>query len=404
MGSPRKRGALSARRQVAGVRAGFRLLPRHGVRRDGAALRKAIFASLDGEVAALAHDGVILAVNEAWTRFARENGADPASVGVGANYLETCRRAAAAGDLDAARALEAIAAVRENEAPRASLEYASRAPDRTQWFAMTVVPIHRPGGGLVISHTDITRRRRAEDEVERGREELAHAQRVALLGGFAASLAHEITQPLAAILSNAEAARRLLQAASGPDSDLPAALHDIAQDARRAAQVVGRLRALFKKERAARQAVDVNEMIGDVVTLVGKDLARARVALELRLGTDLPRVRGDVVQLQQVMLNVLVNAREAMAPPDGGPRELCVETARREGDAVSIEVRDRGVGVATPDLERIFDRFVTGKPGGLGMGLSISRWIIEAHQGRMWATRNADRGLTMHVELPGLHA
>jgi PAS domain S-box-containing protein len=371
---------------------------------ETAAVRNAIFASLDGEVAALNRDGVIVAVNEAWTRFAQENDADPARVGVGANYFEVCRRAAATGDLDATRALDAIATVSNHEAPRASFEYASLGPDLARWFAMTVVPINRPEGGLVISHTDITRRRRAEEEVEREREELAHTQRVAVLGGFAASLAHEINQPLAAILSNAQAAGRLLQAASGFNGKLPGALHDIAQDAKRAAQVVTRLRTLVRKEHADRQAVDVNEMIREVVTLLGEGLGRSHVALELHLRAGLPRVRGDVVQLQQVLLNVFVNAREAMDAFDRHSRTLRIETARRGDGTISIEVQDSGVGVATHELERIFDRFVTNKPQGLGMGLSISRSIIEAHGGRIWATRNEGRGLTMHMELPCLRS
>jgi PAS domain S-box-containing protein len=369
---------------------------------ETAALRSAIFASLDGEVAALDRDGVIVAVNGAWTRFAQENGADPASVGVGANYFEVCRRAADAGDFDATRALEAIASVQDGGAPRASLEYASVGPDRPRWFAMTVVPIDRPHGGLVISHTDVTRRWRAEKEVEREREELAHTQRVAVLGGFAASLAHEINQPLAAILSNAQAAGRLLEAASGLGGKLPGALHDIAQDAKRAALVVARLRTLVRKEHGDRQAVDVNEMIREVVALLGASLDRSHVALDLHLVAGLPRVRGDVVQLQQVLLNVVVNACEAMDAFDPGARELRIETARRGDRAISIEVRDSGVGIATQDLERIFDRFVTNKPEGLGMGLSISRSIIEAHGGRIWATRNEGRGLIMHIELPCL--
>jgi two-component system sensor kinase FixL len=236
--------------------------------------------------------------------------------------------------------------------------------------------------------------------VQRERGDLAHALRVATLGELATSLAHEINQPLAAIASNALAARRLLTSGQA-GTDLPEVLRDIAADAQRAGQVIRRLRTLFKKEQNERQPVDLTEVIKEVVGLLRKDLERRRVRLEVSLGPDTPRVLGDVVQLQQVMLNVVVNAAEAMTR-DGAPRVLRVEAVSREPGILTIAVRDSGIGVESSELEHIFERFVTSKPEGLGMGLSISRSIIAAHAGRIWATRNPDRGLTMHIELPCL--
>jgi two-component system sensor kinase FixL len=265
---------------------------------------------------------------------------------------------------------------------------------------MVVEPFRRPEGGLVISHIDVTRRRHAEEEVQREREELAHALRVATLGGLATSLAHEINQPLAAIASNAQAARRLLESAA-VDPEVPAALRDISEAAQRAAQIIRRLRVLFKKEQSEPQPVDLAEVIKEVIGLLHKDLEHRRVRLQLSLPPEPPHVLGDVVQLQQVLLNVLVNAAEAMAGA-AHPRELRVEASVREPAIVSITVCDTGPGVPSSELEHIFERFVTGKRDGLGMGLSISRSIIKAHGGRMWATRNPERGLTMHIELPCL--
>jgi C4-dicarboxylate-specific signal transduction histidine kinase len=265
---------------------------------------------------------------------------------------------------------------------------------------MIVEPFRRPEGGLVIAHVDVTRRRRAEEAVLREREELAHALRVATLGELATSLAHEINQPLAAIASNAQAAQRLL-APSAVDPEIPEMLRDIGNDAQRAAQVIRRLRVLFRKEHNERQPVDAGEVIKEVVALLRKDLERRQVRLEVVLERGAPRVLGDLVQLQQVLLNVLVNAAEAMAR-EAGPRDLRVATEAREPGVLSITVRDSGVGVATGELEHIFERFVSSKSEGLGMGLSISRSIIEAHGGRIWATRNPDRGLTIHIELPCL--
>jgi len=288
--------------------------------------------------------------------------------------------------------------VLEGRTQRALLEYACHSPSRARWFAMTVEPFKRPEGGLVISHLDITRRRRAEDELEHEREELTHALRVTTLGELAASLAHEINQPLAAIVSNAHATRRLMESATLDRGEILLGLHDIADDAKRASEVVRHLRALFRKEHVDQQPLDLNDVIREITRLLGKDLERKRISLRLRLADDLPRVLGDVVQLQQVILNVVVNACEAMADDD--LRDVSIETTRLDPGALEITVEDTGRGVEESKLERIFDRFITSKAGGLGMGLSISRSIIQAHGGRIWATRNKDRGLTMHIEIP----
>jgi C4-dicarboxylate-specific signal transduction histidine kinase/ABC-type uncharacterized transport system substrate-binding protein len=241
-------------------------------------------------------------------------------------------------------------------------------------------------------------RRRAEEEVQREREGLTHALRVATLGELAGSLAHEISQPLAAIASNAQAASRMLGKDRG-DSEVPEVLRDIAADAHRAAQVIQQLRTLFRKAPGERHPVDMRAMLEEVVRLVRKDLERRNVRLELALPSDAPRVLGDVVQLQQVILNLILNACEAMGA-DADRRELGIELAAREEGILTVTVRDSGKAVEEGELERIFERFVTTKPEGLGMGLSISRSIVETHGGRIWATRNPDRGLTMHVELP----
>jgi C4-dicarboxylate-specific signal transduction histidine kinase len=244
--------------------------------------------------------------------------------------------------------------------------------------------------GYVGSGADITEVKLAQQAME---ESLT-------LGELATSLAHEINQPLAAIASNAQAARRLLGPAQA-GGEIPAVLQDIAADAQRAAQVIRRLRALFKREHSERHAVDMTAVITEVISLLRKDLERRRICLELALPPDTPRVLGDVVQLQQVILNVLLNAAEAMT--DEAPsRVLRIAADARESGILTITVRDSGRGAEASELEQIFERFVTRKVDGLGMGLSISRSIVEAHGGRMWATRNTGHGLTMHIELPSL--
>ena len=369
---------------------------------ESTALRSAIFGSLYGQVAAIDRDGVIIAVNHSWTRFAEEDGIDPArGATVGSNYLDACRQATAQGDVDALRVLEAVTAVLTGMSEDARLEYACRSQSVERWFEMTVEPFRRPDGGAVISYIDITRRRRAEDEAHRQREELAHAQRITTLGELSASLAHEVNQPLAAIVTNAQAAIRLLERAGVEHADVSEALTDMAADAQRASAIIRRLRALSRKEPTSQKGVDLNETIDDVVTLLRYDFAGKGIKV-LRAGDSIvPLVSGDPVQLQQVILNLLVNASEAIGNAPDQPREIAVTTARRAPGLVEVTVRDTGIGAKPADLACMFERFFSTKPGGLGMGLSISRSIVEAHGGRIRAEANPDRGLTLRVELPG---
>ncbi len=243
------------------------------------------------------------------------------------------------------------------------------------------------------------RRRCAEEEAQREREELAHALRLTTLGEMTASFAHEVGQPLTAILANAQAAEQLLASGYSKPRDVADALADIATDAKRAAETIRRLRALFRKQHAERTEVDMNALVEDVLALVQSEMTSKGICVRLVRAGDIPKVAGDPVQLRQVVLNLLVNSADAIGVAADGPRDIRVRTHGIDGH-VAIEVRDSGVGVSEPDLERIFEHFVTSKPQGLGMGLAISRSIVEAHQGRIWATRNDDRGLTLHVELP----
>jgi signal transduction histidine kinase len=244
------------------------------------------------------------------------------------------------------------------------------------------------------------RRRHAEEEAQRQREELAHALRVATLGELTASIAHEINQPLTAIVTNADAVRRLLALERANPRELGDALTDIADDARRASQTIHRLRALLRKEQGERVKVDIPALIDDVLRLLQSDLQGKNIAVAFAPGEPLPPVLGDPIQLRQVVLNLVVNAAEALALDVDGPREILIGADQPEAGRIALTIRDSGIGVKEAELERIFETFVTSKPQGLGMGLAISRSIVEAHGGRIWATRNDDRGLTLHVELP----
>jgi signal transduction histidine kinase len=251
--------------------------------------------------------------------------------------------------------------------------------------------------GLVVQRIR-GKRLEAEAAVQRG--QLAHAQRVTVAGELAATLAHEINQPLGAIVSNAEAACGLVDPAEPKRTDLLETLGDIIDDGHRASEVIGRLRAMLRTGVAEQTPCDLNLLIVEVLKFLKGDLARARVSTDLRLREDLPLVRGNAIQLQQVILNLVLNAEAAMADGAGELRRLTVETAERTPGTVEVCVRDTGVGVKEGDLEGIFKPFVSTKASGLGLGLSISRSIVEAHGGTIRADRNPDLGLSVHVKLP----
>jgi signal transduction histidine kinase len=240
----------------------------------------------------------------------------------------------------------------------------------------------------------------AEAEATAQRAQLAHVQRVTAVSGLAATLAHEINQPLGAIVSNAEAACRLVDPADPKHAELLETLGDIINDGQRASEVIRRLRAMLRTGATEQKPCDVNVLIDEVLRFLDAELARAGISTELRLRAGLPPVRGDAIQLQQVILNLALNAEAAMADGASEPRRLTVETTEGAAGTVQVCVRDTGVGVKEGDLERIFTPFVTTKVAGLGMGLSISRSIVEAHGGTIRAERNPDGGLSVHVVLP----
>jgi PAS domain S-box-containing protein len=254
---------------------------------------------------------------------------------------------------------------------------------------------------------DLTERKRAEAEAReserRYREmqmEVAHANRVATMGQLTASIAHEVNQPIAAAVTNAQAALRWL-AARPPDlEEVRQALDHIVKDAKRAGDVIGRIREIIKKAPPRKDRMDMNEAIREVIELTRGEAAKNGASVQTALGKGLPPIDGDRVQLQQVVLNLIVNAVQAMGTVAEGPRELFITTARAEPNGVLVAVKDSGPGVTPANLEQLFAPFYTTKPDGLGMGLSICRSIIEAHGGRLWVASNLPRGAIFHFTVP----
>jgi PAS domain S-box-containing protein len=256
------------------------------------------------------------------------------------------------------------------------------------------------GFEFVGAVTDITERKRAEEALQQAHAELAHVTRVTALGELAASIAHEINQPLTAVLNNASAGLRWL-AAESPDLDeAREAIRRIIRDGNRAGDVIARMRALFRKGCVAKEPVDLNEAIKEITVLTRSEVRRNKVALRMRLATDLPLVIGDRVQLQQVVMNLILNGIEAMSTVEDRDRELLIKTQSGPDDEVLVAARDSGIGLDPRSTDRIFDAFHTTKPGGLGMGLTISRSIVEWHGGKLWAVANDDHGATFQFTLP----
>ena len=246
--------------------------------------------------------------------------------------------------------------------------------------------------------TDVTALRTAEAEAREGERryleaqwELAHANRVATMGQLTASITHEVNQPITAAVTYALAARRFLSAAPPNFREVDDALSRIVKEGNCAGEVVGRVRALIKKAPARKDAVAINDTILEVIALTRTEAANNSVSVRTQLAEGLPPVQGDRVQLQQVLLNLIINAIEAMRDVGEEERELLIST-RNEPDGVSVEVRDLGPGFAPAVLDRVFEAFYTTKPSGLGLGLSICRSIVEAHNGRLWASPNVQRG------------
>jgi C4-dicarboxylate-specific signal transduction histidine kinase len=253
---------------------------------------------------------------------------------------------------------------------------------------------------VLETNNDITERKRAEEALHKAQTELAHVTRVATLGEMSASIAHEINQPLGAVVNNASACLRWLAGQTPNLEEARKSAANIVRDGHRAGEIIGRIRALAKKAPPRKDWLDINEAILEVIALARSQAQNSRVSLQTQLSKEVPLILGDRIQLQQVILNLIINAIEAMSGVGDGPRELEVGSGKHEPRGVLVTVRDSGPGLDPQSLDHLFTAFYTTKPQGMGMGLAISRSIIEAHGGRLWATANEHRGATFQFTLP----
>src|SRR5882724_1450640 len=263
-------------------------------------------------------------------------------------------------------------------------------------------PVLNSSGDLVQfvgSSTDITERKRAEEALRQAHADLAHVSRVTTMGELMASLAHEVNQPIAAAVTDSNTGLRWLTRDRPDVEEAREAALRVVKDATRAAEIIKRIRLLFKKSAPERELVDVNEVIREMIVLLHSEATRYKILLRAELATDLPPVRGDRVQLQQVLMNLMINGIEAMKAVDG-VRELAVKSQTAENEQVLVSVSDSGVGLPVQQVDQIFDAFFTTKPQGTGMGLRISRSIVESHGGRLWAADSFPRGASFCFTLP----
>jgi PAS domain S-box-containing protein len=282
-------------------------------------------------------------------------------------------------------------------------QYRLMMPDRSIKYLHAVAHATRDHDGqleYIAAVQDVTARRMSEEALAKARSALAKVARVTSLGSLTASIAHEVNQPLSGIITNAGTCLRMLDADPPNLEGARETARRTIRDGNRASDVITRLRALFSTEELTLELLDLNEVTREVIALSLADLQRNRVALRSELGDDLPAVTGDRIQLQQVILNLLRNAADAMVDVHDRPRQLLIRTGREDGDRVRVSVRDAGVGVDPQSMNKLLDAFYTTKSDGMGLGLSISRSIIERHHGRLWAEPNDGPGATFSFSIP----
>ena len=352
---------------------------------------RAFRSSPDAMVISRRSDGQIIDVNDRWETlfgYARE-------LAVGRSLAELPTGVGPSDQATLRRVTEAPGRMRDVEA-----RFLTRAGEMRETILATEA-VEMGGHPCVITTIrDVTERQRVQREAQEQRQVLAHLGRVAILGELSGALAHELSQPLTAILSNAQAARRMLARDAVDLREIDEILEDIASADRRAGEVIRRLRAMFRRGESNRQILDLNEIARDVLDFARSDILTRHVQVTTRLTPELPKVRGDSVQIQQVLLNLIVNGCEAMIANEPNDRMLVIETSVVDTDTVGVSVLDNGSGIQADILDQLFEPFVTTKQQGLGLGLTICRSIATAHGGQLWAGNNADRGSAFRLLLP----
>jgi signal transduction histidine kinase len=361
-------------------------------------LNRSVLSSLSSPIAILDHHGTIVRVNEAWRDLARRAEVDAScDAFVGWNYLEECRRAEHRGCQEALDVRRGVEAVLKDQTSPFRYEYQASTPVE-RWYELFVDRLQLSDGGAIITHLDVTDRRIAERRAEEIRRQVAHMGRVALIGELAATISHELRQPLAAIRANAEAGSLLLRNRPPDLAEAREIFHNIVADDKRAVDVIEGVRKLLRKDEPVATTVDLNQICRDAIRLLQNDAVMRNTRLDLALAPAPTLVTGDPVQLQQVVLNLTLNALEATSSSKHN-RVVTVSTALR-ADSVEVSVHDSGPGIPANVQAHLFEPFFSTKRGGLGLGLVIVRSIIERHSGRVRAESDSSGGAVFRVTLP----
>jgi C4-dicarboxylate-specific signal transduction histidine kinase len=363
--------------------------------RETADFSRAVLGSVSGDVAVLDAAGVVVTTNASWAdAVAGRNPTITARPGM--VLLETV---ALPGE-SRARLAAAIDGVLSGERAQAAVEYSWDDAGGRHWSEVRIQRLNRQGGGAVLTHLDVTSHKRVEADAQRHLHELAHVNMVSGMGELAAAVAHELNQPLTAVLSNAQAARRIMMTPAPALDEVREILDDIIEQDKRAGDVIQRIRRVLRKEQFDWRPLDFNALIRDVVHLLSNQATLGGVAITSTLLADLPPVRGDRVQLQQVVLNLMLNGIQASVANDGVRKPILSLTTGLFDRAVRLFVHDSGAGIPVDSFARIFDPFYTTKTDGFGMGLSISRSIVELHGGQLTVANHASGGAEFSITLP----
>ncbi|MCK9397818.1 MAG: PAS domain-containing protein [Methylobacter sp.] len=367
--------------------------------RDRDAFNVGILNSLTSHIAVLDAQGVVVAVNDAWRRFAKEYGSQNM---LGFNYLDACKNAfnQPYGD-QADSAHIGIAGVLAGELETFQLEYPCHSPDRQRWFHMNVSPLQGSRHGAVVSHENITERKYREQQDKEHLDELAHVTRRGLMGEMASGIAHEVNQPLSAISSYTQVSLNLINTEDPDLVKLTEILHKTQQQALRAGWIVHRMREFVQSHSKYRSTADVNNLIHNAVGLCIADLKRNHIRLTFELKSNLPPICVDYIQIEQVIINLIRNSIESLQNlPAKQQRQLTIHSRLIRNDGVQVRMKDNGPGIDENQQQKILTPFYTTKTDGMGMGLSISRSLIEAHEGTLHFNSKPGKGATFYFTLP----
>jgi two-component system sensor kinase FixL len=363
-------------------------------------LRQAVLDALPAQIAVIGSDGRILAVNSAWRHFAERNAA-PAEVrdGLGLDYLAACRQAKGKDAVDARLIADGIDAVLAGRTAQFVHEYPCHSPGREHWFAVTVAPLRDAADGAVVVHTDISEQKRAERDSRQAREAVAQAARVNAVGILASSLVHELTQPLTAASFFSSTAAAMMAVGKTEPAELSRVLDGVDAQIMRATTIIRRLRDFLRRREMEMKTVEIDRVVGEALGLLHWFATDHGVDIKLAQPAPGLTVQVDPIQLEQVLINLICNSIVAIDNAHEQHREVAVAIDARR-DQIEVTVSDSGPGLPAESPDHLFNIFSSRRDAHLGMGLAISRDIVEAHGGKLWAEREPDEGAVFHFTLP----